>query len=173
MEENQPKTGKYALNFGLITGVVSIIFGLMLFSMDMQYERGWGIQGTQTAILVIGAIFGIIQYKKAGGGYLVLSDALKVGAGVGLIAAIMGLLYFFVFSNFIEPDFMENTFELGKQQAMEANPNLTEEQINQGIEMQKKFAWVSYPIIIIFNVIIGLVVGLITGLILKKQKDTY
>lgn len=172
MEENQPKTGKYALNFGLMTGALGVVFGLMLYSMDMHYERGLGVQGTQVAILAAGIILGIIQFKKAGEGFLTLSNALKVGAGIGLIAAIVGLAYFFVLSNVIEPEFMDKTFELTKQQVSEENPQMTTEQLDGMIEMQKKFTWVSYPIIIIFNVIIGLIVGLITGLILKKQKDT-
>jgi len=173
MEENEPKTGKYALNYGLLVGCVGIIFGIMLFTLDMQYERGWGVQATQIAILAAGIVLGIIQFKKANLGFLDISQALKVGAGVALIAGILGLIYFFVFSKFVEPDFMDNMYEIGKQQALENNPKLTEEQIDQGIEMQKSFAWVTYPVILIMNIIIGLVVGLIAGLALKKQKPAY
>ncbi len=173
MEENQPKTGKFALNYGLITGGAGIVFGIMLYMMDMQYEQGIAIQGIQIAILAAGIVWAIVQFKKANLGFLNISHALKVGAGVALVAGIIGLIYFFLFSNFIEPDFMDNLSEIGKQKALEDNPQLTEAQIDQGMEMQKKFAWVSYPIILIFNVIIGLVVGLITGLIMKKQKPAY
>lgn len=170
MEEIQAKTGKTAMNFGLLTGAIGIVFALMLFSMDMHYERGFAVQGVQLAILAAGVIFGISQFKKANGGFLKLGEALKVGAGVALIAGILGILWFFIFSNFIEPDFMDNMYELGKQQAMADNPQITEEQMDQGIEMQKKFAWVSYPIILVINIIVGLIVGLIGGLIMKKDR---
>ncbi|MGB6150639.1 MAG: DUF4199 domain-containing protein [Pricia sp.] len=173
MEENQPKTGKFALNYGLIAGGVGIAFGIMLFAMDMQYERGAAVQITQIAILAAVIVWAVVQFKKANLGFLSISEALKVGAGAALIAGILGLIYFFIFSNFIEPDYMANVAEMGKQEAMANNPELTEEQMQQGIEMQKKFAWVTYPIILIFNIIIGLVVGLITGLIVKKQKPAY
>ena len=173
MEGNEPKTGKFALNYGLLVGGVGIVFGIMLFTLDMQYERGVFVQGTQIAILAAGIVLGIIQFRKANLGFLNISQALKVGAGIALIAGILGLIYFFVFSNLVEPDFMANTYEIAKQQALEDNPKLTEEQIDQGIEMQKNFAWVTYPIILIMNIIIGLIVGLITGLILKKQKPAY
>jgi hypothetical protein len=173
MEENQPKTGKYSLNFGLITGGIGIIFAIMLFTMDMHYDRGIAVQAVQIAILAAGIIFGIIQFKKANSGFLSISEALKLGAGIALISGILGLIWFFVFSNLIEPDFMDNMYELGKEQAMADNPSLTEEQMDQGIEMQKKFAWISYPVILIINIIIGLVVGLIGGLIMKKQEPAY
>ena len=173
MEENQPTTGKYSLNYGLITGGIGIIFAVMLFTMDLHYERGIGVQAVQIAILAAGIIFGIIQFKKANSGFLSLSEALKLGAGIALISGILGLIWFFVFSNLIEPDFMDNMYELGKQQAMENDPSITSEQMDQGIEMQKKFAWISYPVILIMNVIIGLIVGLIGGLIMKKQEPAY
>lgn len=173
MEENQPKTGKFALNYGLIAGGIGIAFGIMLFAMDMQYERGAAVQVTQIAILAAVIVWAVVQFKKTNLGFLSISEALKVGAGAALIAGILGLIYFFIFSNFIEPDYMANVAEIGKQEAMANNPELTEEQMQQGIEMQKKFAWVTYPIILIFNIIIGLVVGLITGLIIKKQKPAY
>ncbi|MCP4976041.1 MAG: DUF4199 domain-containing protein [Maribacter sp.] len=173
MEENQPKTGKFALNYGVLLGVVSVIFGLMLFSMDMHYDQGWAIRGINLALAFAAIIFGISQFKKANDGFLTISQALKLGTGIALIAGIIVLIYFFLLSNVIEPDYMDKMFEIGKAKAMTDNPNLTEEQVDQGIEMQKSFAWVAYPIILIMNIIIGLVFGLISGLIMKKQKPTY
>ena len=173
MEENKPKTGKYALNFGIITGVVGVVFAIMLFTMDMHYEQGAAVQITQTVILAVGIVLGILQFKKSNNGFLTISESLKVGAGVALIAGIIGLIWFFVLSNVVEPGYMDKMYEIGKVKAMEQNPKLTSEQIDQGIEMQKKFAWISYPVILVINVIIGLIVGLITGLVAKKQEAAY
>ncbi|MBT8306040.1 MAG: DUF4199 domain-containing protein [Maribacter sp.] len=173
MEENQPKTGKFALNFGVLLGVVSVVFGLMLFSMDMHYDQGWAIRGISLALTLAAILFGISQFKKANDGFLTISQALKLGTGIALIAGIIGLIYFFLLSNVIEPGYMDKMYEIGKETAMADNPELTEEQIDQGIEMQKSFAWLTYPIVLIFNIIIGLVFGLIGGLIMKKQKPAY
>ncbi|WP_116769345.1 DUF4199 domain-containing protein [Maribacter litoralis] len=173
MEENQPKTGKFALKYGLLTGVIGVIFGIMLFAMDMHYEQGAATQITQTLILAAGIIFAIVQFKKASGGFLTISESLKVGAGVALIAAIVGLLYFFILSNVIEPGYLDKVYEIGKIKTMADNPSLTEEQVDQGIEMQKGFAWIMYPVGLVINVLIGLFFSLITGLILKKEEAAY
>ncbi len=63
--------------------------------------------------------------------------------------------------------------ELAKVKTFEDNPKMTEEQWTQGVEMQKKFAWITYPVILIFNIIIGLIVGLVSGLVMKKQNPAY
>ncbi|WP_225901846.1 DUF4199 domain-containing protein [Zobellia barbeyronii] len=173
MEESKAETGKFAFNYGLLVGGIGIAFGIMLYTMDMHYERGLAVQGTQTLILVVGIVLGIYQFKKSNLNYLTISEALKVGAGVALIAGILGILYFYVFSSYVEPEYMDKMYEIAKQEALVDNPKLTEEEIDKGIEMQKSFSWMSYPIILIMNILIGLVVGVITGLILKKEKPAY
>ncbi|WP_298486641.1 DUF4199 domain-containing protein [uncultured Maribacter sp.] len=173
MEENKIKTGTFALRYGLLLGVIGITFGLMLFFVDMHYERGFAIQAIQIGFIAITIVIAIIQFKKANEGFLTLSDALKIGTGVALIGCILGLIYFFLLSNVIEPDYMDKMYEIGKSEAITNNPKLTEEQIDKGIEMQKRFAWVFYPIGLIINIIIGLIVGLVSGLIMKKTNNVY
>jgi uncharacterized protein DUF4199 len=172
MEENQPKTGKFVLNYGIILGAVSIAFGVMLYSMDMHYEESWPVRIISIILMIAVVIWATSEFKKANSGLLNLSDALKLGVGIGLISAILSLLYYAILTNVIEPDFMDKALDIAKVKAIESNPNLTEEQWAQGVEIQKNFAWVVYPIGLIINVIIGLIIGLITGLIMKKQKAT-
>jgi len=173
MEENKLKTRKYALQFGLIGGIVGIIFGVMLFTMDMHYDRSFGVQAIQYGIVAIFVVIAIIQFKKANGGFLKLGQAVKLGAGVGLIAAIIGTIWFLVLSNVIEPDYMTNLMELEKVKAFDANPKLTQEQWDQGVAFQEKL----YPVFLAVGLIIwslfGLIVGLITGLITKKDQPAY
>ncbi|HEA22321.1 MAG TPA: DUF4199 domain-containing protein [Pricia antarctica] len=173
MENTQPKTGKFIWTYGSLLGVAGIAFGVILFSMDMHYEQGWDVRIIGTLLLIVGIVLATYQYKKANGGFLVLSDALKLGAGIGLVGALFSLIWYAVLVNVIEPDFMDKAMEIAKVKTFEENPKLTEEQWQQGMEMQKSFAWVTYPIVIVINIIIGLVIGLITGLIMKKQKPAY
>lgn len=172
MEENQPKTGKFALNYGIILGAVSIAFGVMLYSMDMHYEQSWPVRIISIVLMTAVVFWATSEFKKANSGLLNLSDALKLGVGIGLISAILSLLYYAILTNVIEPDFMDKTIEIAKVKAFEDNPKLTEEQWTKGVEIQKNFAWVVYPIGLIFNVILGLIFGLLAGLIMKKQKAT-
>jgi len=173
MEQQQPKTGKFALNYGLLLGIISVVFAVMLYTQKMHYETSTAVIVISIVILAAITFVAVNAFKKANDGYLTITEALKVAVGVALIGAIITLIYQFVLTNFIEPDFMDKAMELAKPKAMEQNPNMTEEQWEQGVEMQKSFAWVQYPVILIMNCIIGLVLGLITGLILKKSKAEY
>ncbi|MHA7864632.1 DUF4199 domain-containing protein [Flagellimonas marinaquae] len=173
MEEQQAKTGKFALNYGLLSGLVAVVFGVMLYTQKMHYETSTPIIIISIVILAAIVFFAINAYKKANGGYLTITEALKVGVGVALVSAIISLIYQFVLTNVIEPDFMDKVMEIAKPKAMAQNPNMTEEQWEQGVEMQKSFAWIQYPVLLIMNAVLGLILGLISGLILKKSQPEY
>ncbi|MCJ7466090.1 MAG: DUF4199 domain-containing protein [Maribacter sp.] len=169
MEENQPKTGKYALNFGLILGVISVIFGIMLYTLDMHYQRNTAVTIVGVLITVVVLFFAINQFKKNNDGFLTLSEALKVGVGAALIAAIIGVVYQYALANYIDPNFMDKAMDAQMAEAM-ANGKMTSEQVEQGKEMGKKFFWVGYPIYLIVSVLFGLIISLVIGLIIKKNK---
>ncbi|WP_210423697.1 DUF4199 domain-containing protein [Croceivirga thetidis] len=169
--ENKPKLSKYSIKFGLIAGIIGLVFGLMLFFQGLHYE-----QSAVTTVINISILFAVVafcvnQYKKDNEGFLKLGDALKLGTGVALIAAVIGLVWYFLLSNdIIEPGYMDKAMDIAKEKAMENNPQMTDEQWDQGVAMQKKFMWMAYPIGLIFNAILGLVAGLVFGLILRKDR---
>ena len=114
-----------------------------------------------------------VQETTTAEGFLTLSEALKIGTGVGVVAGIIGCIYLLLLTNIIEPDYWDKIYEVQRETVMAENPQLTQEQMDQGIEMQKKFAWLGYPVALIMYALFGLIVGLITGLITKKQKPAY
>ncbi len=170
MEENKVSTGKLAWTYGALGGGVGIIFTLMLLSMDMLYDQGWGKSVVSTLILVAAIYLAISSFKKQNEGFLTLGQALKIGIGTALVAAIIALVFTYFLTNFFVPDFMEKTAELSRVTIKEKNPQITPEQLDNAIEMQNKFFWIMYPMILLFNLFIGFIVSLITGLILKKER---
>ncbi|NNL02578.1 MAG: DUF4199 domain-containing protein [Eudoraea sp.] len=172
MDENQPKIGKYSLNYGLILGAISVAFGVMLFTMDAHTSQD-PVNTVINIVLMVGiTIWGMISFRKANGGFLTLGEGVKLGVGIALVAAIIGVVYMILLANVLDTEFVTKIAE-NQKATMEASGQLTSEQIQQQYEGTINFFWISYPVIIIFNVIAGLVIGLIGGLILKKAKPAY
>jgi len=172
MEESTPKTGKISLNYGLILGGISLIFGFMLYSQDMHTSQSPVIMGIGLVIAAVITYLGISNFKKANGGYLTLSQALKIGAGIALISGIIAIIYNYALVNFIDTDAPSKIMDARLGPALESG-EITQEQFDMQKEQSIKFWWMGYPFILIINILIGLVLGLITGLILKKQKPAY
>lgn len=173
MEENQPKIGKFSLNYGLLLGLISVVFGVMLYTQGMHYEMSTPVMIISTLLTLVVIILGTMAFKKANGGYLKLGEAIKLAVGIALVSTIVSLLYQYLLVNFIEPDFMDKAMEVAKPGAFEKNPSMTEEQWEQGVAMQKKMSWIRYPIMLIIGCLVGLIIGLMSGLILKKNKPSY
>ena len=80
MEEITPK--KFIINAGLFTGTVSVVFGIMLYSLDAHYENGTASQVISVIIQLSGIIWGAYEFKKANSGFISLSETLKIGTGL-------------------------------------------------------------------------------------------
>ncbi|NNF18712.1 MAG: DUF4199 domain-containing protein [Flavobacteriaceae bacterium] len=172
METKPPTTGKYSLTYGAILGALSIIFALMLYSMDAHTSREPVNQIISVVMSATVIFFGIYGYKKANEGFLTLSEALKLGAGISLVSALLFIVYQLILTNFLDPDFASKVMDLQMAELIESG-QLTAEEASQQKEMGMKFFWIGYPVILIISVISGLVIGLIAGLIMKKSRPAY
>lgn len=172
MENTQPSTGKYSLNYGLLLGAVGVAFSLMLFFVDAHTNTRNPVVTVVNIVLSVAVIFwGILSYKKANGGYLKIGEALKMGAGISLIAGVIQVLYTLLLVNVLDPEYVSKVMDLQMAEAVEQG-TMTSDQIQQAKEMGMKFFWFGYPLMLIVSVVFGLIIGLVGGLIFKKSADS-
>ncbi len=172
MEETQASIKKTSLNYGLLLGLISIVFSLMLYFMDLHLQQNPVITIVGVLISVAIIFLGIYNFKKANGGFLTLKEGLKAGFGITFVSAIIMLIYNLVFAYGIEPEFATQVMEMKKAEMMESG-KMTTEQINQQVEMSIKYFWMGYLVFFVLGLLIGFIISLISGLILKKAKSTY
>jgi DNA-binding transcriptional regulator of glucitol operon len=161
MEEDKPNTGKTALNFGLILGGISIVFAMMLYSLDMHYQGGMLVLGVSVILMIAVIVLGMLQFKKANNGFMTLGQGLKVGLGIAIVGGVMGILFNQVMAGIIDPEMMEKAMEYQKGVLMETQ-----------LEMGKKFSTPSMQIVfgLVYSLVAGFIFSLIAALILKKQE---
>jgi len=160
------------IQYGLIYGGLAVVFNIMLFIMDMHYQGGSLQQWTGLIIMVGSITFAQIAYRKINDGYLNLSEAIKVGLGVTLIGILIALVYGWFQAIVLDPNQIEKATEFALNQAIDQNPEMTDEMIAM---TQEWIEWGSSPGIstafaLGFGLLFGLIVSLITGLIVKKSK---
>ena len=89
MESNKPKIGKFSLNYGLILGGLGVVFSFMLFMSDAHTSQS-PVNSIIGIVLMVGVIFwGITNFRKANQGLLKTGEAVKLGAGIALVAGIV------------------------------------------------------------------------------------
>ena len=172
MDNTSIKTAPYALQYGLIYCIILVVFAIMLYTMDMHYQNSTLSTVVNILIGVGGILWGMLAYKKDNGGFISLSQSLKVGVAVALVGSLVGIIYGVVLTEFIDPTTMDKALEFQKQQMLSQNPEMSVEQANQFVDMQKKF---SSPLIrsafgLLFGIFFGFIVALISGLVIKKNR---
>ncbi len=172
MEDQNLELKKYISQYGALLGGISVVFGLMLFSMDMHYQNE-----TSTTIVSLVLTLGVIvfaqySYRKDNEDYMSLSQGVKMGLGMGAISGLINVAYFLVLSNVLDPEMMNKALEMGMNQFLDQNPEASQDMINQVESMQEKFSGpiISSSFLIIASLLTSFVISLITGLILKRNR---
>ncbi len=172
--ENQPTLSKKSLmlNYGIMMGIVTIVISVLNYAFGNTYDPHWSINVVSAIAIIVIIVLGIKKLKEAQSGFLSVGDAIKTGLGITLIGALISIAYMYIFSKFIEPEFISNIVEINREKTLEAAPNMSDEQLEMTANMTRDYFYVfTFGTIIIFNLFIGLITGLVAGLVMKNTED--
>lgn len=168
METQTASTKNIAVNYGVLMALLSITLQVIAYVMDALIERPWWLSVGQMAITIGVVVMGIRAFKKENGNLLSFVQALKVGVGLSLVAGIILAGFNYILIHYIDPDMMPRAMEMARQQ-LEANPDLTQEQVEFSMSISEKFSsfWIMSAISILGALFFGFVISLITGLAIR------
>lgn len=154
---------------GLLISLVLIVIALILFFTGQAQNKslGW----IQFIIMLAGIIWGCLQYAKQMNGNVtfgnVFAHGFKITAGIAAITAI----YTFIALKFIYPEMMDLSLEQA-QKDMEANNKMSDEQIEQGLAMVRRF-FIPFTIggLLLMSAVIGCIGSLIGAAVAKKNPN--
>lgn len=172
--ENQIDSKSFIINNGIILGVLGILINVVNYAFGTHLEPHWS-SALGSGIFFIGLIvLGITQFKKANGGFLSWGQGVKIGVGIAIVAALISVIYNYVFVTFVEPDFMAQVMEIQNQKFLDQG--MTQDQIEAANEMTQKFQSPLFTAAfgIIGSAIGGFIVAVIAAAIMKKsEEETY
>jgi len=172
MENQKTSAKQIMINYGLLLAFVGIVISLINFSFGNVYKPHWSVQVISTIAIVVLVVLGIKKFKESNEGLLKLGEAIKIGLGITFIAAIISIIYFYLFANFIEPNFLHNIIEVNRQNLIDKMPDVSDEMLTKQAEMTQKYFYVfTFGGIIFFNLFLGFIISLISGLIMKKTDE--
>lgn len=172
MEAQKAKARKSVLNYGLLLGFILVVLGVVMYVLDYHLQPHWSFMVLTLIVFIAVVTYGIKAFKKENGGFLSIGEAIKVGVGIALVAAIISGIWVLLLTTVIEPGFMEQAIELERQKAFANNPGLTDEQWEKGLEMSEAFRgpWVTFAFTLVVDMLFGLLIGLIAGAVMKQNR---
>lgn len=154
--------------YGLVTGLAIIIVSVILYVADLGYAS-WG-RYVGYVPFIIGLVLNAIAFSKENDHYVkfgqVFSSCFKACAIITLLVLAWSIASIYIF-----PDIVEKGMEAARIQ-MEKNPEMTQEQIDTGLAMAKKF-FIPFMIagVVFGYMIIGAIFSLIAAAVPKKLGD--
>ncbi len=172
MENKKYPSWKFALTYGLYIGVALIVLSLIFYLLDLHTEK-W-TSYLSYVILLLGILLAQMHYRdKHLDGDITFGQSFSVGFLTGLFASIIAAIFSFFFISYLGEDYVETLLEKTMVE-LEANPDLTDEQIEQSMSMVQKF--MTPGIMTIFGLLsstfVSLILALIAGAFTKKQDNS-
>ncbi len=160
LPQGDPEIKPYTVKFGIIGGFASVIISLILYFTNMQFASWakWLPTLLLFAIIILG-LKAIVDNNK--NKIIPFGSLFGAGMTITLIISIFSVVYFVIYLNLIDPDFISKVLDASRQQM--AQKGLSDEQIERAIEMSSKF--MSPGLMIVFMVLGSLLFGAIASLI--------
>ena len=169
--ENQVSSKSTMLNYGLLLGVSSIFINLIAYALGIHLDQDWRIGTLGFLAMIVIIVIGIRNFKSVNNNLITWGQSVKIGVGIAIVSALLGIIYNLIFMNFIEPEFMNQMME--KQVVAWEELNMTEEQIEASKSMMETFSspGITSAIGIVAAAFFGFVISAIAGAIMKRTEE--
>ncbi len=169
MEAPQKSVGSQALNYGVVTGLVMILYALILYIFDATTNQylGYG----SYVILLVGIIIATKFYRdKENGGYLNYSQGIGLGTLMALYASILTGIFTFILYKFIDPQALDPMLQQAKEEMYRRG--IEGDQLDQSMAITRQFLKPHWMAIsgIFYTTIVGLILSLVVSVIFKRTE---
>lgn len=167
MEQKPVSLMKSSMISGLYLGIVLILFSVVLYVAGLTFET-W-VQYISYPILIVGAVYAQVNYRKSLGGEMTYGQALGVGLMSIIFASILSSIYTYLLYAVIDPGLLDQVKIMSEQKILEQG--IPEEQLDTAMNMAMKFQ--TPPVMAVMGIVggafIGLIISLITAIFTKKN----
>lgn len=165
-------TSSVAVRYGLLTGLVSIIFMFVVFATGQESNQA--ISWTSLVIPIGGIYLAHKAFRQFNAGFMSYGQGLGIGVLLTLISGILGSIFNYVYRTFVDPDLASRTIEAMRTK-MEAGGNMSDAQIDQAVGLASKFSTgpIALAIGIVGSIIMGLLLSLVITAITKNPKPEF
>ena len=169
--ENQTTTTRTALKWGVIIGIISILYSTaIMVSGQIANQK---LTYLFYIVLAIGIFIAMNDFKKENQGFISYGQGLGLGVMKTTIVGLISGFFSFAYMKFIDPSIIDQMMKKAVED-MEKK-GLPDEQIEQGMEYSKMFMspGALFMLGLIGVVFIGFVISLIIAAIVKKDKPVF
>lgn len=162
-----------ALQFGLLTGLVMIVYTLILYLVGVDKQSYWNLINY---IFYIGGLYwGVTNIRERQlQGVMSYGKAFGTGFWIAFFTAIIVGIFAFFYLKYINTGELSNAVSQAENRILAKNPNISDADLNKALSMVKMFGSpiISSILQFIGNLIIGTIFSLIIAIFAKREDRT-
>jgi hypothetical protein len=166
--ESTPSIWKTCLKYGLILGLVSIVFSVLIYMFDLTFAT-WTIFPSLLLSVIVLFLLQRSYRDTYNNGFITYGKSLGVGVIIFIYASVIIAIYTYLLYTVIDPGMVD------KQMAMAADKmvakGIPEEAMDTALKMQEKMLkpWIITLMGIFTTVFYGFILSLISSIFVAKQ----
>jgi tetrahydromethanopterin S-methyltransferase subunit G len=166
--ESKVTTRAAGIRYGVIAGLISIAYFMVMTIADMDMTEGIG---RWASLLITGVIIYLAHkyYKENGDGFMTIGQGTGIGFWLALVSSTISSVFTYIYIKFIDNSMIQQM--LDKQREGMEERGMDDEQIDQAMTMTEKFMTpeIIFGTGIVFGIIIVVIVALLISLVTQKK----
>ncbi|QHL87712.1 DUF4199 family protein [Nibribacter ruber] len=164
-------TVSVGIRYGLITGLVSALYLVILYLTDNSTTWWLGLLGI--VIPIVGMVQAFKHFREANGGLMSYGQAIGIGTLMGLVSGIITAITAYVYIEFVDPSVLE-ALKAGQIEMLEKF-NLPEDKLDEEIAKLEESTTAGKQALssLIGGPVGGFILSLIIGAIMKKKRPEF
>ena len=170
MENKNTSVFMNAFTWGIIIGLVSIVYSVILYMLDQVFNQYLGY--ISIVILIAGLALAVKGYRdNILEGEISFGKAFGFGVLVSVVAGVLGAIYNYLLYTVIDPDLQQKALEFAAERLLEQG--VPESQIEPTMEISKRLM---SPVIssigaVFGTTLFGTIISLVVAAIFKKESE--
>lgn len=172
MEEKSTSAFKTGLTYGIILGIVLVIYSVLLYLLDLSLNKYLGWVSYIITIAVI--VYATLNYRKNSlDGNISYGQALGLATIIIVFGALLSSIYSYIYVTVIDPGYIEKALATAEEQLI--NKGMPDDQIEMGLSIQRKMMqpFIMSIMTLVGYTIVAFIIALISSAFLKKEGDPY
>ncbi|PSR54561.1 DUF4199 domain-containing protein [Adhaeribacter arboris] len=157
-----PSKNAIALRYGVIFGIISIVYSLILNITDLAFTNQ-ALSWFSFLILIAAIVLAMREFKRQNNNYMSYGQGLGIGTLVTAVSSALGGIFTYIYVKFIDTGFIDKMREMQVSELEKKGMN--DDQIDQAVAMSDKM--MTPEMIVVFAILAGLFFGFLLSLIIS------
>ncbi|MFZ0281055.1 MAG: DUF4199 domain-containing protein [Bacteroidales bacterium] len=166
--EEKVSVWKATLTSGLILGLVGIVYTLVMYFLDLTFNKTQGF--LLLPVLIVTLYFLVKSYRDNYlHGYSTFGQAVGAGVVIFLYFSIISAIFFYILYAVIDPELPSK--QLAFTEELMSKRGMPQEALDAAMKMQEKFMkpGIMAPFSILGNMFTGTIMSLLVAIFVRKE----